>query len=227
MNKALIYYVYILECADGKYYTGSTTSLEERVNEHQIGLDPFSFTYCRRPVKLVWCESYDSLMEAAIAPQSFGPWSELQLRRIRNPLIGIGTKRGWYNLYEHSASIYNNAENDWYSQDCYDCYVWYVIHEIGHGIDYAGTRDADDYGKAIGADVYPSLFINSGYNAPRGHAGLSSKKGLREDFAESFTFVVFDINNRYIGSDVQNKGAHIPDQYRINHIMALITSYTQ
>jgi putative endonuclease len=83
MNNAQQYFVYILECADGKYYTGSTTSLEERVNEHQIGLDPFSFTYCRRPVKLVWCESYDSLMEAAAVERQLKGWA----RRKKEALI--------------------------------------------------------------------------------------------------------------------------------------------
>jgi putative endonuclease len=31
-------YVYILECADGTYYVGSTTHLEARLWQHQYGL---------------------------------------------------------------------------------------------------------------------------------------------------------------------------------------------
>ena len=30
-------YMYILECADGSYYTGSTTDLELRLQQHQSG----------------------------------------------------------------------------------------------------------------------------------------------------------------------------------------------
>ncbi|WP_317039323.1 GIY-YIG nuclease family protein [Hyunsoonleella jejuensis] len=35
MTKA---YVYILECSDGSYYTGSTIDLEKRLNQHHSGL---------------------------------------------------------------------------------------------------------------------------------------------------------------------------------------------
>ena len=30
-------YVYILECSDGTFYTGSTRDLERRVQQHQAG----------------------------------------------------------------------------------------------------------------------------------------------------------------------------------------------
>ena len=65
MKNAQFYTVYILQCADGKYYTGSTTSLEDRINKHKMGLDPFAFTYTRRPVKLVWSETFDTQAEAS------------------------------------------------------------------------------------------------------------------------------------------------------------------
>jgi putative endonuclease len=60
------YIVYILECADGSYYTGSTNNLPKRLWEHQQGVEPSSYTYSRRPVKLVWASEetqhyYDAL----------------------------------------------------------------------------------------------------------------------------------------------------------------------
>ena len=48
------YIVYILECADGSYYTGSTADISKRLWEHDQGVMPSSYTYSRRPVKLVW-----------------------------------------------------------------------------------------------------------------------------------------------------------------------------
>jgi putative endonuclease len=48
------YVVYILECADGSYYTGSTADLNKRLWEHEQGVMPSSYTYGRRPVKLLW-----------------------------------------------------------------------------------------------------------------------------------------------------------------------------
>jgi predicted GIY-YIG superfamily endonuclease len=52
------FHVYIVECADGTYYTGVTGSLEIRVAQHQTGHDPSSFTFGRRPVTLVWTEAF-------------------------------------------------------------------------------------------------------------------------------------------------------------------------
>jgi len=78
LNDAIRYLVYILECADGKYYTGSTTSLEERINEHQMCVDPFSFTYTRRPVKLIWSESFATQMEAAVIERQLKGWSRVK-----------------------------------------------------------------------------------------------------------------------------------------------------
>ena len=75
MNNAQSFTVYILEYADGKYYTGSTTSLEERLNEHQLGLDPFAFTYTRRPVKLVWSETFKTQLEASAIERQVKGWS--------------------------------------------------------------------------------------------------------------------------------------------------------
>ena len=48
------YYIYILECSDGSYYTGITNDIERRLIEHQSGEDKKSYTYKKRPVKLVW-----------------------------------------------------------------------------------------------------------------------------------------------------------------------------
>lgn len=48
-------YMYILKCANGKYYTGSTKSLDRRLEEHQSGLGA-SFTKKHLPFKLVYVE---------------------------------------------------------------------------------------------------------------------------------------------------------------------------
>ena len=48
------YRVYILECADGSYYTGSAADLAKRLWEHETGAAASAYTFSRRPVKLVW-----------------------------------------------------------------------------------------------------------------------------------------------------------------------------
>ena len=60
------YLVYILECSDGSYYTGSTADINQRLWQHQQGVEISSYTYTRRPVKLVWASEetehyYDAL----------------------------------------------------------------------------------------------------------------------------------------------------------------------
>ncbi|WP_263793037.1 GIY-YIG nuclease family protein [Salinibacter sp.] len=53
------HYVYVIECSDGTYYTGYTTDVERRVDEHNDGTAA-KYTRGRRPVTLVHVESYDS-----------------------------------------------------------------------------------------------------------------------------------------------------------------------
>lgn len=60
------YIVYILECSDGSYYTGSTDDINRRLGQHQQGVEAPSYTFTRRPVKLVWTSEetqyyYDAL----------------------------------------------------------------------------------------------------------------------------------------------------------------------
>ena len=50
--------VYILECADGTYYTGSTKDLKKRIEEHNHSKRGAKYTRGRRPVKLVWSKKY-------------------------------------------------------------------------------------------------------------------------------------------------------------------------
>jgi len=53
------HYVYVIECRDGTYYTGYTTDVERRVEEHNEGTAA-KYTRGRRPVTLVHVETYDS-----------------------------------------------------------------------------------------------------------------------------------------------------------------------
>lgn len=46
------YYVYILECANGSYYTGMTTDLERRYQEHCAGSAKCKYTRSFPPVKI-------------------------------------------------------------------------------------------------------------------------------------------------------------------------------
>ena len=60
------FFVYILECSDGSYYTGFTDNVDIRVHEHQIGKYPKSYTFKRRPVILKFYIDFKD-MENALA----------------------------------------------------------------------------------------------------------------------------------------------------------------
>ncbi|OVE83486.1 GIY-YIG nuclease family protein [Natronolimnobius baerhuensis] len=51
--------VYILECADGTFYTGYTTDLERRVREHNAG-EGAKYTRGRTPVEVRHHERYET-----------------------------------------------------------------------------------------------------------------------------------------------------------------------
>ncbi len=50
------HYCYMLECADGTYYTGWTTNPQRRLQEHQAGYGA-RYTRSRRPLRLVYLEA--------------------------------------------------------------------------------------------------------------------------------------------------------------------------
>jgi putative endonuclease len=56
-------YCYILECADGTFYTGWTTDPERRVSQHNKGIGA-KYTSTRRPVKLVYLETHPNRVDA-------------------------------------------------------------------------------------------------------------------------------------------------------------------
>ena len=68
-------YVYILLCSDNSYYTGVTNDYEGRFSEHREGLNPKSYTYNRRPVELVYIESYDQPIKAINREKQIKGWS--------------------------------------------------------------------------------------------------------------------------------------------------------
>jgi putative endonuclease len=68
-------YLYILRCADGRYYVGTTRkSLEERLGEHNAGLHG-GFTAARRPVAMVFAQHFETITDAIAAERQVKGWS--------------------------------------------------------------------------------------------------------------------------------------------------------
>ena|SRR3989344_2077709 len=97
------YYVYILCCRDGSYYTGITNDVENRVIHHQRGDDPKSYTYMRRPVKLVFVEEFREVNDAIAAEKQIKGWSRKKkeaLMKNNIPLLEQLSKRH-SNVFHH------------------------------------------------------------------------------------------------------------------------------
>lgn len=57
------HYVYMVECADGSYYTGYTNNLEKRIKVHNSGKGA-KYTKARLPVRLIYWECFEKKQEA-------------------------------------------------------------------------------------------------------------------------------------------------------------------
>jgi putative endonuclease len=69
--------LYILRCADGSYYTGTTRGedIATRVSEHNNGHFPDAWTAARRPVELVFSETFETITDAIAAERRIKGWS--------------------------------------------------------------------------------------------------------------------------------------------------------
>ena len=70
----MAFYVYILRCADGSYYTGHTDNIEQRFAQHQSG-EIAGYTCTRRPVVLAFSQEFSTRDEALQAEMQFKGWS--------------------------------------------------------------------------------------------------------------------------------------------------------
>lgn len=93
-------YMYILECADGSYYTGSTTDLERRLAQHQAG-EGANHTKKQLPVKLVYYEEYERIDEAFYREKQVQGWG----RKKKEALI-----KGQHELLPELAMAYRDKK---------------------------------------------------------------------------------------------------------------------
>ena len=94
---AMSFYVYILRCADGSYYTGHTENLEVRLAAHQNG-DIKGYTSTRRPVELVFTDQFPSRREAVERERQVKGWSrakkEALIEKDWDELVALARSRG-------------------------------------------------------------------------------------------------------------------------------------
>ena len=72
------YFVYILKCSDGSYYTGFTNNLERRMLEHSEGKNKDCYTFDKRPLELVWFEIFNDVLNAIAIEKQIKGWSRIK-----------------------------------------------------------------------------------------------------------------------------------------------------
>lgn len=76
-------YMYILLCANGQYYTGSTKDLERRLSQHQ-NCEGANFTKKHLPVELVYVEEFERIDEAFYREKQIQGWSRKKKEALIN-----------------------------------------------------------------------------------------------------------------------------------------------
>jgi putative endonuclease len=74
-------YMYILECADSSYYTGSFWNVDKRLWEHQQGIGA-NYTKYRLPVILVYFEEYNRIEDAFYREKQVQGWSRKKKKAL-------------------------------------------------------------------------------------------------------------------------------------------------
>ena len=67
-------WVYILQCADLSYYTGSARNLKQRVMQHK-NAEGANYTKKRQPVRLVFAEHFDRIDHAFALEKRIQGWT--------------------------------------------------------------------------------------------------------------------------------------------------------
>jgi putative endonuclease len=100
-------YIYILECNDDSLYIGVTNNVGRRFIEHVSGLHENSYTFSRRPLKLVFCKQFDRPMKAIKYEKQLKRWS----RAKKNALI-----RNDLDLLHELARCKNETSHERYNE---------------------------------------------------------------------------------------------------------------
>lgn len=74
--------MYILQCRDNSYYTGVTNNIERRLFDHQQGIDPKAYTFKRRPVQLVFYETFNDINQAIAFEKQVKGWRRAKKEAI-------------------------------------------------------------------------------------------------------------------------------------------------
>lgn len=78
-----MYFVYIIECKDKSLYTGITTDLKRRFDEHKKGMGGH-YTSSKKVVKIVYTEAHPNRSSASKKEAQIKKWSRADKKALIN-----------------------------------------------------------------------------------------------------------------------------------------------
>ena len=91
-----MHFVYIIECKDGKLYTGITDNVERRFKEHKAGKGGHYTSY-NRPEQILYTESFKNRIDAEQREQQIKRWSKAKkialIKGEKGNLISLSKSR--------------------------------------------------------------------------------------------------------------------------------------
>jgi putative endonuclease len=86
----MAYFCYIVECADGTFYTGWSTDPERRLKVHNAGLGA-RYTRQRRPIRLVYIESVESHSAALKRERTLKAMDHQRKKRLADEFLQLSS----------------------------------------------------------------------------------------------------------------------------------------
>ncbi|WP_428312109.1 GIY-YIG nuclease family protein [Hydrocarboniphaga sp.] len=77
----MAFWMYMLQCSDGSFYTGHTDNLDLRIAQHQHG-EGAEHTRMRRPVQLAYSQAFATRDEAMTAELQIKRWSRAKKKAL-------------------------------------------------------------------------------------------------------------------------------------------------
>lgn len=109
MKIAHNYFVYIVKCIDGSYYTGMTNDIDCRIQQHNEGYNPTCYTYKRRPVVLMYWQRFQHVKDAIDWEKQVKGWN----RKKKEALF----TENWEEVKKLASIRYGKVGDTWCNKD--------------------------------------------------------------------------------------------------------------
>jgi len=81
-----MYYIYVLHCKDGSYYTGSTNNVEKRFKDHLLGKGA-RYTKSHKPIEIIYQEEFSTKSEALKREVEIKNWSREKKEKLVQSVV--------------------------------------------------------------------------------------------------------------------------------------------